>query len=186
MAKSDLTDESLFERANQGERAAFEEIYDRYVGRLYNYFYRMLYQDEELAKDQTQELFLKLVEKGEQFKANRSFQTWVFSIANNMCKNIYRHEEVKRKVKDELTISMKLVESENSEVLDKKAFMRALKEELNGYDTVRRSIFILRFKHQLNIKEIAEITGVAEGTIKSKLFYTLKKLSSQLISFNPK
>ncbi|MEM9052727.1 MAG: sigma-70 family RNA polymerase sigma factor, partial [Bacteroidota bacterium] len=149
MVNNGLTDEGLIQRAAKGDKRAFEEIYDRYAGRLYNYFYRMLYQDEELAKDQTQELFLKLVEKANQFNAKRSFQTWVFSIANNMCKNIYRHEEVKKKAQNEMAVALKSDGGENNDELDKRAFKKALKEELDGYDAERRSIFILRFKHQL-------------------------------------
>ncbi|MCH2214630.1 MAG: sigma-70 family RNA polymerase sigma factor [Flavobacteriales bacterium] len=186
MVNNGLTDEKLVQRAAEGDKKAFEEIYDRYSGRLYNYFYRMLYQDEQLAKDQTQELFLKLVEKASQFHAERSFQTWIFSIANNMCKNIYRHEEVRKRAQNEMAVSLTSESGKTSDELDKRAFKKALKEELDGYDAERKSIFILRFKHHLSIKEIAETTGIAEGTVKSKLFYTLRKLSTQLASFNPK
>jgi len=185
MEKKQLTDEALMMRAAKGDRVAFEGIYDRYSGRVYNYFLKMLYQDEERAKDQTQELFMKLVEKGHQYDGSRTFKTWLFSIANNMCKNIYRSEEVKKRANEEL----KTVENhshQKTESMDRKAFKTALNEELEKFDAERRSIFILRFKHQLSIKEIAESTGVAEGTVKSKLFYTLKKLSNQLVAFNPK
>jgi len=185
MSKTDLTDEALMVRATNGDRAAFEVIYDRYAGRVYNYFFKMLYQDSEKAKDQTQELFMKLVEKGHQYDEKRTFKTWLFSIANNMCKNIYRSEEVKNRANEEL----KTVENhslQKTEAMDRKAFKTALNKELEKFDAERRSIFILRFKHQLSIKEIAESTGVAEGTVKSKLFYTLKKLSNQLVAFNPK
>ncbi|MFT6187278.1 MAG: RNA polymerase sigma-70 factor (ECF subfamily) [Cryomorphaceae bacterium] len=186
MDKGDLTDEALMIRAAKGDRRAFEGIYDRYAGRLYNYFLKMLHQDEELAKDQTQELFMKLAEKGHQYDGKRAFKTYVFSIANNMCKNIYRSEEVKKRANTELKIESETTESQKMENIDRKAFKTALTEELEKFDSERRSIFILRYKHQLSIKEIAETTGVAEGTVKSKLFYTLKKLSTQLVSFNPK
>lgn len=186
MDKGDLTDEALMIRAAKGDRRAFEGIYDRYAGRLYNYFFKMLYQNEELAKDQTQELFMKLVEKGHQFDGTRAFKTWVFSIANNMCKNIYRSEEVKNRAGIALKLEAQEPEPKKMENIDRKAFKTALAEELEKFDAERRSIFILRFKHQLSIKEISESTGVAEGTVKSKLFYTLKKLSTQLVSFNPK
>lgn len=186
MNSAGLTDEALMLRAAQGDRRAFEGIYDRYAGRLYNYFFKMLYQDEELAKDQTQELFMKLIEKGHQFDGKRAFKTWAFSIANNMCKNIYRSEEVKKRANTELKIESEIVEPQKMEHIDRKAFKTALSEELEKFDAERKNIFILRFKHQLSIKEIAETTGVAEGTVKSKLFYTLKKLSTGLVSFNPK
>ncbi len=181
-----ITDEALFAKAIKGDRKAFEGIYDRYSGRLYNYFLKMLNRNAELAKDQTQELFLKLLEKGQRFDEKRVFKTWVFSIANNMCKNIYRKNEVKRRADKELKLVQSMVDEASRFSMDEEIFKSALKKELENFDVERRSIFILRFKQQFTVKEIAEITGIAEGTVKSKIFYSLKKLQGALIKYNPK
>jgi RNA polymerase sigma-70 factor (ECF subfamily) len=60
-----------------------------------------------------------------------------------------------------------------------------LKEELEQMSESHRTTFILRFKHDLSLKEIAEITNTNEGTIKSRIFYALKKLSENLKEFKP-
>jgi len=185
MAELNLTDEALMTAAARGDRRSFEIIYDRYAARMYHYFLKMLKRDEEMAKDQTQELFLKLVKYGKSFDGSRPFKTWIFSLAHNMCKNIYRHNEVKRKAENELTLKSHIDKSDESRH-DLRAFRVALNEEIYKLEPEKRNIFILRFKLQMSIKEIAAITELAEGTVKSRIFYTLKKLSTTLEIYNPR
>ncbi len=91
------TDEELLKLSAEGQKTAFEEIYNRYSGRIYNYFLRMNRNDSAKAQDLTQDLFLKIIQNQADFDLTRSFKTWIFSMANNMCKNIYRHQEVVKK-----------------------------------------------------------------------------------------
>jgi len=91
-----LGDERLMELVVRGDERAFAALYDRYHGRLLNYFHRMLWHDRERARDMLQDLFTKLANRPASYDPARPFQTWLFSVANNMCKNAYRHEEVVR------------------------------------------------------------------------------------------
>jgi RNA polymerase sigma-70 factor (ECF subfamily) len=185
MKEGQITDEELVKKSANGDRRAFEALYDRYSGRVFHYFLNMLGRDEQLAMDFSQELFLKLVHHGKSFDQRRSFKTWFFSMANNMCKNHYRHREVKLRAVNEM--AQNRVEGDKSgRNLDRRAFKEALDRELDRLDPDRKNFFILRYKYHLSIKEIAEITEMAEGTVKSGLFYTLKKLSTELVAFNPK
>jgi RNA polymerase sigma-70 factor, ECF subfamily len=59
-----------------------------------------------------------------------------------------------------------------------------LQVELGLLDEKHRSVFILRFQEEMSIKEISESLGISEGTVKSRLFYTLKKLSDKLKVFD--
>ena len=180
------SDENLIRFAREGNRQAFEEIYDRYFSRLELFFKRALWNDTELAKDMTQELFMKVIKNMSNFDEKKSFKTWIYSIANNMCKNAYRHNEVKEKAghhfKQATVISM--YKPENS--LDKKVFKDELEKALMKLDPKKKTCFVLRFKHELSIAEIAQIEACSEGTIKSRLFYTLRELSEFLKPFNPK
>ena len=184
MIGENTADEVLYQRALEGDRKSFEAIYDRYAGRLYHYFRRMLNGDEELAKDQTQEIFIKLIQKGETYNPDRPFKTWVFSMAHNMCKNIYRHRDVEQRASEQLKVVK--TSSTDTSGMDRKKFKSALETELLKFDKERRNIFILRYKIKLSVKEISELTEIPEGTVKSKLFYTIKKLSQSLVEFNPK
>jgi len=88
------SDEELMFFLSSGEVLAFDELYERYSKRLYGYFIRMLNFDAALAEDALQDLFLKIAESPQKFDRNRSFKTWVFSVASNSCKNYYRHKKV--------------------------------------------------------------------------------------------
>ncbi len=74
---------------------------------------------------------------------------------------------------------------EGSEKIDMKLFELELKAKLMQLDETHREVFLLRFQQDLPISEIAELMGCPEGTVKSRLFYTLKALSVQLKVFNP-
>ena len=57
------SDEQLMELIKENNQKAFGELYDRYAERLINYFYRMLWKDQEKAEDFTQDLFTKIIQK---------------------------------------------------------------------------------------------------------------------------
>jgi len=183
-AYNDMHDERLMNKSQEGDQQAFTILYDRYAPRMMAYFYRMLWSDKERAADMTQDLFSKLIKYSSSFDEKRRFKTWIYSIASNMCKNEYRHEEVKtrhRASKGDLPSST----SQPSD-LDEQLFKEKLDEEVKKLDKVKRSVFVMRFKQELSIKEIAEVMECSEGTIKSRIFYTLKELSCQLKEFDPK
>ena len=89
------SDSELMQLIVSGDQAAFSELYNRYKGRLYYYFYRMLGNSSEQANDFLQEIFMKIIEKPESYNPTYTFQTWLFSVANNMCKNEYRRRGVR-------------------------------------------------------------------------------------------
>lgn len=179
-----LSDEELFVRIREGDSKAFAELYDRYASWLMRYFYRMLWKDKELAEDQVQDFFTKLAANPEIFDGRRSFKTWTFSVANNMCKNHYRHAAIVDKKSPEITAEIEVSTiSRSDDEMDKSTFLQRLEDELLLLDDDRRSTFILRFFDELSIKEIAIALDCSEGTIKSRIFYTLQHLNKKLKDF---
>lgn len=178
------SDEELIEFLKKGKKKAFDEIYNRYAQKLMGYFYKMLWQDREKAEDMVHDIFLKIIQKPEQFDTSRSFRTWLFSVACNMCKNEYKKAEVRKNTKNSIDTNYQLSSSQNvlSEVQDlqfKEAYERAIKE----LDVKHQEVFTLRYFENLSIKEIAEIVEANEGTIKSRIFYATKQLASKLKEF---
>jgi RNA polymerase sigma-70 factor (ECF subfamily) len=167
-----------------GDREAFESLYNRYTDALFRYFTRMLWNDTELARDQTQEVFMKIIQKPNLYDPSRSFKTWIYSMAHNMCKNNYRHKEVQQRAESELLRSP-FYESENASQSEKGEFRKALAQAVNSLESNKKDTFILRFKHELSIKEIAEIMQTSDGTVKSRIFYTLRELAVMLKEYNP-
>ncbi len=184
-----LSDEELMLHLCDGEVLAFDEIYYRYSKQLLGYFIRMLNFDKALAEDALQDLFLKIAEDPEKFDASRSFKTWIFSIASNSCKNFYRHQKVVSESKEELAY---LGERSGNDgflkaagKIDGAEFRKILNEALDELSPEKKEAFILKYQEDKSITDIAFIQNCPEGSIKSRLHYTLKILEEKLKLFNP-
>ncbi len=185
---SQYSDEELMQFSNNGYEKAFEEIYDRYAGRLITYFCRMLHNDRTKAEDFVQDMFTKLVHQPKLYNPDRPFKTWVYSVANNMCKNEYRRLAVRKNTNHSLDNGIEFSVSPGTEAeqqYDNDVFGSALLKALNELDEKQREAFVMRYDQEMSIKEIAAVYECSEGTIKSRLFYTLRKLSVALKEFKP-
>ncbi len=180
-----LSDEELMSKLTKGKQRAFDELYGRYAKRLNNYFYRMLYQDRNKADDFTQDLFLKVVEKPESFDCQRRFSTWLYTVAGNMCKNEYRKNQV-RSIMQPLKDENPAADTDFDANFDRELFDKELLKAVDELQEQHRDCFLLRFQQELSIKEISKILDCPEGTVKSRIFYSLRKLKKSLQIFDPK
>jgi RNA polymerase sigma-70 factor, ECF subfamily len=180
-----LDDERLMELVVAGDEKALGTLYDRYHRRLLNYFHRMLWQDRDKAQDHLQDLFTKLARQPRSYDPSRPFRTWLFSVANNMCKNAYRHAEVVKAADAHLRNGVDRVDAQAGIEVDRARFRMRLDAELDRLDPDQKATFVMRFHEDMAIKEIAMAFGCSEGTVKSRIFYTLKKLAERLREFDP-
>lgn len=162
-----------------GDQAAFAELYQRYKDRMYYYFYRMLGNSPEQANDFLQELFMKLIEKPESFNPKYSFQTWFYSVANNMCKNEYRRREVRQEYHASESNEPEL-DFIDDKTIEPGQIIEKIFDTLDELGEEHRSAFLLRYREGFSIKDVAEILELPEGTVKSRLFYAKKMLAEKL------
>lgn len=181
------SDEELMTYLAQGEQRAFDEIYSRYAQPLMHYFMRMLWKDREKAEDFVHDLFTKFINKPELFDVSRSFKTWLYSSANNMCKNEYKKQQVRSNVSGGLDSSYQVSDNSQSVVsqVQDKQFDAALATAIDNLDDKHREVFTLRHFQDLSMKEISEAIGKSEGTVKSRLFYATKKIAESVKEFDP-
>lgn len=182
-----MSDEELMVAVSNGDKRAFDELYERYAKPLLGYFMRMLWRDREKSEDFVHDLFAKIVHKPEYFDTSRSFKTWVYSVANNMCKNEYKKAEVRKGMSNGLDNHYALYDTNvnvMNEVQDS-FFQEAFAKSLADLDDKHKEAFNLRHMEGLSIKEIAEVLELNEGTVKSRLFYATKYLAESLKDFNP-
>ncbi|MCP9751139.1 RNA polymerase sigma factor [Ferruginibacter sp. HRS2-29] len=172
-------DEELLPFIKKGYTAAFDELYERYGQKLFSYFFRMLWKNKELAEDCTQDIFIKLIKHAEGFDETRNFSTWIYSIANNMCKNEYRKKEV-RVLHQQLEKPVLAVSAVNP---DMRRFREAVHSCTNELPEEKKALYILRFQENLSVPDISSILGIPEGTIKSRIFYLLKEMKEKLRDF---
>ena len=182
-----MTDEALMIAISKGDKRAFDEIYDRYSGPLTGYFIRMLWKDREKAEDFVHDLFAKIIRKPELFDPTRKFKTWVFSVANNMCKNEYKKQEVRKNTSNGLdhTYAVSDVNSNVMAEVQDRQFKSEFLLSLEDLDIKHSEVFKLRHIDGLSIKEIAEVLEISDGTVKSRLFYATKYLAKSLEHYNP-
>lgn len=176
------SDEDLMRFFIKGDKKAFEEIYDRYEAFMVNYFYRKLWQDREKAEDFTHDLFTRIIKKPTYYDPSRPFKTWLFSVANNMCKNEYQKQEVRKPTSYEMPEGFSGADQENLQDVKLEAanFSEAFKVELEKLSDKHKEVFMMRHFEGLSLKEIAEIMDVSTGTIKSRLHFATKTLASKL------
>lgn len=168
---SSLSDEELMLRiSGDGNECAFNELYHRHARRLMGFFFRQMNENETLAADMVQETFTKVWSSRRNFDG-RSFRTWIYSIAYNLCKNHYRHISYERDYKAEIQASSEEVhEEEMTMLMDRTAFDEALQKEVSGMRPPDRMLFSLRYEEELTIPQIASVLDIPEGTVKSRLY----------------
>ena len=162
-----------------GDQAAFGELYHRYKSRMHYYFYRMLGNSADSANDFLQELFMKLIEKPENYNPAYPFSTWFYSVANNMCKNEYRKRGIRQEYHEAEALEPQ-IDYLSDATIEHEQVVEKIFATLGSLGEEHRSAFLLRYREGFSIKEVAEILELPEGTVKSRLFYAKKLLAEKL------
>ena len=171
-----IKDEHLLKQFCKGNTLAFENLYSRYFAKLL-YFISSTIGNKEIAKDILQEVFIKVVENKCKFNFDKKFSVWVYSIASNMCKNYFAHNKVVQKAEAEILYKTNIAEEKNNFQIERKKLVR---NAINKLDTKHKQVFILRNSYSFSFKEIADILDISEGTVKSRMFNSVKKIKESI------
>lgn len=175
---SDKSDEELMRLIAEGDSNALTELYNRYSAKLLRYFFRMLWKDEGKAQDFLHDLFIKIIRNPSYYTPGKSFPTWLYSVANNMCKNEYRKQALRQTVSNENRKDVLLVSIRPAAEDDE--WREMVETALATLDEDEKNLYSLRFEAELSLEEIANMQDCPVGTVKSRLFYLKKKLAGQL------
>ena len=182
----DLSEEKELIRQAQKAPDAFAKLYDQYYSKIFGYVLRRT-ANLEAAQDITSETFFKALKKLWQFRwHNICFSAWLYKIATNEINQYFRHAKYRKSASlEELQergfepISLHDPESELIEAQEKlkqhQDFLE-IQEKIVRLPPKYQEVVTLRFFEQKQIKEIAEILGKREGTIKSLLHRAVEKL----------
>lgn len=174
-----LSEQELVERSRQGEHTAFRELYDANVDRIYRLTYRMS-GDDDLARDYTQEAFVRAYEKLDQFRGDASFSTWLHSIAVSVTLNGLRKVQRYRKRERALEEVPYLTAPATTAEPDLKS---KLKDAIDRLPELYRTVFLMHDLEGYSHREIASVLDVAEGTSKARLSRARAKLRDMLGDF---
>jgi RNA polymerase sigma-70 factor (ECF subfamily) len=172
---SDLTDEELIlEFQLNNTVKAYEILVQRYKNPLINYIYRFL-GDYEACADIVQETMIKVYRNKDSYKSIARFSTWIYTIAGNLARTEYQ----RRKKRNIFSISSYGDDDETFDIPDESArpdvitdsgikneiIQKALLKVSDSY----REMVILRDIQEMSYEEIADVTGIAVGTVKSRI-----------------
>ena len=170
-----LPDAELMLRVGQGGHEAYEVLYDRYARRLGGFFLRMLAYDTAKAEDMVQELFVRVWTHRTSYRTVQPFSTWLYAMAYNLCKNDYRHEEVRQSYTAECMLR-EVPAATTDETIERKEMHRLLRKAVQALPEAQRDAFLLHYDEELTIPEVAHIIGCPEGTVKSRLYTALESV----------
>jgi len=179
------SDEQVMARAAAGSDAAFEELYRRYARRLKGFFFMQLGGDEEMAADATHDVFLRAYEARTRYREGSNVSTWIFTIAYNICRNHYRTNAYEAQLLANLDaepLSDQQIEVE----LDATVLDEALQQVLSELPAPLHQLFSLHYQEELTIPQVAEIVGIPEGTVKSRLHKTMNIIRKNLKQYGNK
>jgi RNA polymerase sigma-70 factor (ECF subfamily) len=140
-------------------------------------------QNEHDAADVTQEVFIKVLEKIEQYKGDSKISTWIIRIAINLSLNYLRDN--KKRLFQEDVEKIHIVDNQ-SEDISSQEIRKLLRQSIFSLPDKQRKVFILNYYIELSYKEISDTTGYSISSIESLLFRARKKLRELLGDFYKK
>ncbi len=194
MSVGDPTDESLLSRYRRGEVDAFRTLVRRHQRPLYNFALRQV-RTPSVAEDIVQDVFVRIVQNVETFKEESRFSTWAYTIARNLCIDHLRKRVHRRHAS--LDAGGEGEDGEGTPLGERiagsgaGADRAAIGNQLQGHIRAavealpedQREVFLMRQVGELPFKDIAEIVGVSENTVKSRMRYALERLQGALAEF---
>jgi RNA polymerase sigma-70 factor (ECF subfamily) len=190
-----LKDDDLVRLAQNDDPGAMEELVQRYQRQAFSIAYHMAAGDLEEAKDHTQEAFLRVFRNIKRFKLKSTFYTWFYRIIVNTCLDGRRRRRRREKYlpflrprTDGKRTSMEVIEEQVDmgkqndplAALSDKKFRYETRKAMRSLSENQRLTFQLKVLQEMSIHEIAQVTGMAEGTIKSHLFRATQVLRKAL------
>ena len=179
------SDEKLMQRAARGSDRAFEELYNRHARRLQGFFTRRLGNDADLAADFMHDTFLRLYSARESYREGRSFRPWLYTIAYNLIKNHFRSQLALVRDEGNSPSARRISDEEPDDTdielaMDEASFRIALRNVLKTLPEPYAMLFSLHYEEELTVPQIAQITSLPEGTVKSRLHKTMTVIKKEL------
>ena len=183
------SDEALVRAYVAGDTSAFDELVERYQRRVYGICYRY-FGDAADAEDAMQETFVTLLRRAETFSGTAAFSTWLYRVATNACNDLARKRS-RRPRTVPLSVESRTDDGPPGQdppqddpavedILATRELGMVLVEALRTLDVEQREAVVLHDVYGVPYHEIAERSGVAVGTVKSRIHRAHARLAAAL------
>lgn len=190
--RGDDSDEGLMLRYQKGEVRAFEVLLTRHRRPVFNFILRFVGEPAQ-AEDLLQETFLRVIKGADAYQRQAKFTTWLYTIARNLCVDASRRGKHRKAYsldvpmdhdagKDGATLLD--VVADKTAGTDRKVISKELHGRLHSaiakLSEDQREVFLMREFLDMPFRDIAEVVGCPENTVKSRMRYALEKLRGEL------
>jgi RNA polymerase sigma-70 factor (ECF subfamily) len=195
IAREEVTDEVLMMRFQGGDRAAFAGLVRRHKTAIFNFILRQV-RMRPVAEDLVQDVFVKIVQNASDFKHEARFSTWAYTIARNVCIDHLRKMSLRRHPSldqgsgedgDGPTLGERTADAAPRAAVDRVAIGAEMGQRIvravEDLPVEQREVFLLRELGNVPFKDIAQMTGVPENTVKSRMRYALERLQEALSEY---
>ena len=172
------SDKYLIQKAREGDRPAFEELYNRYKKAIFNYIYRMI-GDRAVAEELAQETFVKAYINISTYKPTGKASSWIYAIAGNLAKNELRSRQYRKAISLEATVSddeklkLKDILANGSfkpdDIAQNKELRVKIQKIMNSLAANHKEVLVLCDVQGLSYEDAAEILNCSVGTLASRL-----------------
>jgi RNA polymerase sigma-70 factor, ECF subfamily len=172
------SDEVLIGRIASGDRLAMQVLFARHHVRVYRFVLRVV-RDQTKAEDLISEVFLDVWRQADRFEGRSAVTTWLLSIARFKALSALRRRP-DEELDEEAAGAIEDPSDDPEVALEKKDKGAIIRKCLTGLSAEHREIVDLVYYHEKSVEEVAEMVGIPENTVKTRMFYARKKLAELL------
>jgi RNA polymerase sigma-70 factor, ECF subfamily len=170
------SDESLIRRIAAGDQLAMRTLFARYRIPLYRWLLRIV-RDETTAEDLLSDVFLDVWRQAASFQGRASVSTWLLAIARYKALSA-RRARVDAQLDERIASTVADPADDPEAALQEKNRSKMLRDSLASLSPEHGEVIDLVYYHGKSVKEVADIIGVGEATVKTRMFYARRKLAS--------
>jgi RNA polymerase sigma-70 factor, ECF subfamily len=172
------SDEALIGRIATGDKVAMQVLFARHHVRVYRFVLRLV-RDQTKAEDLISEVFLDVWRQAGKFEARSAVSTWLLAIARYKALSALRRRP-EEELDAEAAAAIEDPGDDPEVALEKKDKGEILRKCLTALSPEHREIIDLVYYHEKSVEEVAEIVGIPENTVKTRMFYARKRLAELL------
>ena len=175
-------DKELYRKLKEGDELAFKALFQKYYAAMCHFAFQFL-QDNEMAEETVQELFVRLWEKRESLNIETSVSQYFFRSIKNQCLNQIQHQKIREQY------ASRIMESSHQEINTEQYYMevdliKRIEKCIGSLPPKRQEIFRLSREQGLKYKEIADKLNISIKTVEAQMGLALKYLREELKEFS--
>lgn len=181
--KDGVQEKTLLEtikKAKAGDELAFQKLVDKYKAQVASIAYKMVGNYED-AKDISQIVFVKTYQNLYRFDTSKKLSTWLYRITINASIDFIRkHKKHRHEALEQIGTEIKEKKADVEKTYRRNLIRWAIRNAMDVLNPKQKSVFVLRDLQGLDIKEVAQITGMPQATVRWYLHRARSKLRDEL------